>query len=93
MNKAEKLTFIEGAFTDEDAKDFLMNIFSTKINYHKLKNYSSQVRFGKDDATAQKRIPELKRDLEKIQQLLAEAKATNKRLMITSEINISLAEE
>ncbi|MFZ6664118.1 hypothetical protein [Peijinzhouia sedimentorum] len=91
MNKTEKLTLIEGTFSDEEAKEILMNIFSTKVNFHEVKNFSSIERFGEVDATAQKRIPDLKREVEKLTKILAEARATNKQITINSEINISLS--
>lgn len=91
MNKTEKLTLIEGTFSDEEAKEILMNIFSTKINFHEVKNFSSIERFGEVDATAQKRIPDLKREVEKLTKILAEARANNKQITINSEINISLS--
>ncbi|MFC2187002.1 hypothetical protein ACFCT7_06745 [Fulvivirgaceae bacterium LMO-SS25] len=91
MNKTEKLTLIEGTFSDEEAKEILMNIFSTKVNFHEVKNFSSIERFGEVDATAQKRIPDLKREVEKLTKILAEARATKKQITINSEINISLS--
>ncbi|ULQ54296.1 hypothetical protein [Flavihumibacter fluvii] len=93
MNKAEKLILIKGTFNDEDAKEILMNIFSAKIHFHELKNFSSQERFGKEDETAKKRIPDLKRSIDKIEDKIAEARAKNKKLVITSEINISLSDD
>lgn len=90
MNKTEKLTLIEGEFLNEDAKDILVNIFSTKIHFHEMKNFSSQERFGKQDEIAKTRIPALKKEIEKVLQILSEAKSNNKKVMITSEINISL---
>ena len=93
INKTEKLTLIEGKFLHEEARDILMNIFSGKISFHQLKNFSSQERFGKDDETAKKRIPELQKEVQKLQEILAEAKAGNKKLIITSEINIALSND
>lgn len=90
MNKIENLTFIEGDFSDAEAKEILLSIFSSKINFHNIKNWSSQERFGKDDEIAQKRIPELKNEIEKLQKILSEAKVKNKRLLVSSQINISL---
>ena len=90
MNKVEKLTFIKGEFSDEEAKEILNNIFSSKINYHNIKNWSSNERYGTDDEIAQKRIPELRKDMIKLLEILSEAKAKKRRLVITSEINITL---
>lgn len=93
MNKTEKLTLIEGVFLHDEAKEILMNIFSAKVNYHQLKNFSSQERFGQDDETARKRIPALRAEMEKLQEILSEAKLNNKKLEVRSEINISLSNE
>ena len=70
-----------------------MNIFSAKINFHRLRDFSSQERFGKQDETAQKRIPELKKEVEKVWQVVSEAKSKNKRLVITSGIDIYLSDD
>lgn len=90
MNNIEQLTIIEGNFSEVEAREILMNIFSTKINFHSIKNLSSQERFGKDDEIAQKRIPELKNEIERLEQILKEANANNKRLLVSSQISISL---
>lgn len=93
MNKIEKLTLIEGDFSFDEAKEIVMSMFSSKINFHNIQNWSSQERFGKDDAIAQKRIPELRNEIKKLEEFLLEAKAKNKKLVVSSEINISLLED
>lgn len=93
MKNKKKLTFIEGDFTCEEAKEILTNIFSSKINFHTMKNWSSQERLGKDDEIAQKRIPALKNEMKKIEGILSEAKAKNKKLVVSSDIKISLLED
>lgn len=91
MNNIEKLTFIEGTFSDAEAKDILINVFTQKINFHQTKNFSSQERFGKVDAAATKRIIELKKGLEQAMSIVDEAKKNNLKLNISSEINISVS--
>lgn len=90
MNKIEKLSLIEGNFSCDEAKEILANIFLTKIHFHEKKSFSSQVRFGKEDEIALKRIPDLKNEMDKLFQIILDAKSNNKKLIITSEINISL---
>lgn len=90
MNKIEKLTLIEGEFFPDEAKEILANIFSTKIHFHEMKNFSSQERFGKQDEIAQQRIPLLQKELKKLNEILSEAKVENKKLLVSSHINISL---
>jgi hypothetical protein len=93
MNKIEKLTLIEGEFTFNEAKEILTTMFSSKINFHNLQNWSSQERFGKEDEIAQKRIPTLRNEMIKLEEILSEAKAKNKKLVVSSEIKISLLED
>jgi hypothetical protein len=92
MKTSEKLILIEGKFLNEDASEILTNILTTKIRFHEAKNFSSRERIGKDDEIAMERIPALKKELEKLQGMLSEAKATNKKLLINSEIHISLSD-
>ena len=92
MKDIEKLTLIDGVFSTEEANEILMSIFTSKINFHNIKNWSSNERFGKDDESAQRRIPALKNEIENLQIILSKAKANNKKLVVTSEINIALSD-
>lgn len=92
MKNTEKLNLIDGVFSQSEAKEILMSLFKSKINFHNIKNWSSNERFGKDDEIAQERIPKLKEEIEKLQLILSEAKTQNKNLIVSSEINIILAD-
>ncbi|HQW56124.1 MAG TPA: hypothetical protein PK076_08355 [Saprospiraceae bacterium] len=93
MNLIGNLTLIEGEFSVDEAKGILINIFSSKINYHHLKNWSSQERFGKYDITAQKRIPALIIEMKKLEDILSQYKHINNKLVVKSEISISMYED
>lgn len=93
MNKSKTLTLIDGQFDHEEAKGILMNIFSTKIQFHELKNFSSHERFGEDDNNAKIRIPELKKSMIALEDILAEAKIFNKKMMVKSEVTITFFDE
>jgi len=93
MKDTEKLILIDGIFTHGDAKEILLSIFSSKINFHNIKNWSSQERFGKEDEIAQKRVPALRSEMQKLQEILLVAKVGNKKLVISSEINITLTDD
>ena len=92
MKKNETLRIIDGNFNYDEAKEILMNILSSKINFYCLKNWSSQERFGIEDVSAQKRIPALRNEVKKLEEILSEAKAKNKKLVVSSDINISFLE-
>lgn len=90
MNKTQKLSFIEGTFNDTEAKEILINVFTAKINFHQVKNFSSQERFGKVDNFAAKRIIELRKGLEEALELVKEAQEKQLHLQLSSEITITL---
>ena len=93
MIKNEQLKLIEGEFLHEEAKEILTNIFFAKINFHRTKNFSSQERFGIDDERATERIPALEKEIDKLEKIIAEARVQNKKLIISSEITISLSSD
>jgi hypothetical protein len=93
MKNKETFTLIDGSFSNEEAKEILMNILSTKIHFHEKRDFSSQERFGKKDEIAQRRIPELKESLNIINEKIAEAKSQNKKLLINSELTISFSND
>ncbi len=88
MKTTETIKLIDGNFSPTDAKELLMNLFINKINFHENKNFSSHERFGKEDETATRRIPELKESFEKISRIVNEATAQNLNIVITSTVNI-----
>ncbi len=88
----EKFKLIDGRFSTEEAKEILTNVFSEKINFHLMKNFSSQERFGKDDENATNRIHQLKEELDRLKELLSNKNSENKTLTVHSEINISFSE-
>jgi hypothetical protein len=90
MNKIDKLKLIEGDFSFNEAKEILTSMFNSKINFHSIQNWSSQERYGKDNETAQNKIQLLTNEIEKLEEIILEAKAQNKKLTIKSEIIISL---
>lgn len=84
---------IDGAFSDEEAKDTLKNFFESKIYFHEMRNFSSEERFGYTDPIAVKRIPELKETSNEVLKIVQQAKLSNKRLLINENIQITIIEE
>jgi hemerythrin superfamily protein len=93
MKTTETLTLINDRFTNEEAKDVLLHLFNSPINFYNIKNWSSQERYRKDDAVSQERIPALKKEIEKLQEILKQSKSQNKKLLVSTEITISLADD
>lgn len=93
MEKNEKLNLINGSFSQEEAKEILLNMITSKINYHDMKSWSSMERFGKSDATSEKRIIELKNEMIKLETILKRVEKSDKKLLINSDIFISIEED
>lgn len=93
MNKNKKIILFDDVFSNEEVNEIIMNILSMKINIYKVKNYSALVHYGQDDKIAQKKIIEIKMEIEKLKELLYEAKTNKKKLLINSVSNISLTDD
>jgi hypothetical protein len=91
MKKVQTLKLIDGEFSAQDAKEVLMSLYSSKLNFHQMKNFGSNERFGKNDETATKRIPELKESMTVISAIIQEAANTKKNLLVTASVNIEFA--
>lgn len=89
MKRSETITLIDGHFSSEDAFELLRNLYSSKIQFHQLKNFSSLERFGKEDKMAVERIPRLKESLESILNLMKEESIGENMIEIKSVININ----
>jgi hypothetical protein len=88
----QSLKLIDGEFSAEDAKQMLMSLYSSKLNFHQMKNFSSTERFGKRDETASIRIPELKESMDVILTIVQEAVTNNKKLSIKATVNIEFTD-
>ena len=90
MKKKGEFKLIEGAFTPQDAKEVLTNLYKSKINFHLMKNFSALERFGKNDKMAGRKIRKLKESLTIISTIIQKASERNKSLIITATVNIDL---
>jgi hypothetical protein len=93
MSKEKHLKLIDGTFESKDAFEILMNVYSSKIHFHQLKNIQSQEREGKDCKKSKRRIEELKKSMDKASKVLASAQLKGKRVIMKSEVIISFVEE
>lgn len=90
MKNQSKLSLVNGQFTPEEALDVLMNLFSSKINFHELKSFSSEERYGVPDKHAVKRIPELKASMVEIRERLKELENSGYEISIQSDVLVTV---
>ena len=88
-NQTLQFYLIDGQFATGDAKDILNALFTQKINYHKLKNFSHEERYGISDERSVKRLEELKRDKTTIIQFL-DGMNKNEYLEIKSQVIVTV---
>lgn len=88
METMKKISLINGEFDSFEAREILMDMCNKNINFNKIQNFSSQIRFGEDDEKALYRIDQLRESVAHISKILEEAKAHNKKLKIKSFIEI-----
>lgn len=81
---------IKGEYTPEEGLEIISHLLMKKINFHELKSFSKQIRFGMEDTASLKRIEELKASSEELKQLIKEAKLTGKNLRVKSNITVEL---
>lgn len=93
MKTIERLTLLNDSFTNDEAKDILLHLFNSPINFYNIKNWSKQERYRKDDEVSQGRIPALRKEIEKLQDILTQSKNTNKKIKVNTEICIYLEDE
>jgi hypothetical protein len=89
MSERKKINLINGHFNANDANEILMDLYIKNIQFNKVKNFSSQIRFGNDDCEAVSRVEELKSNLLVISTIINEAKQQNKNVVINSFIEIN----
>jgi len=91
MENNHTFTLINGEFLPRESHEILYSVFKSKINFHKMRNFSFQERFGTEDQTALKRIAELEHTLELISKVINSAEKTGYQMKIKSDIMIELS--
>ena len=84
METLKKINLINGEFNSFEAREILLDMCNKNINFNKVQNFSSQIRFGSDDEKALHRIDQLRESVAHISEIINEAKTLNKNLKIKS---------
>jgi len=88
MPNLQTIKFIDGTFSTEEAEELLMNLLSEKIQFHEMKNFSAQERYGSAIPGTAKRIEELQDSMEKLIDIINQAEENGMQLKIASSIQI-----
>lgn len=86
----KKIKLIDGIFEPTEAIKVLSGVINSKINFHKLEDFSNHIRFDGSLSNSKKRIDELNQSLQDFIALIAIAKNKNLKISIKSDIIIEL---
>ncbi len=84
------IKLIDGNFTPEEAENVLLKLLDSKIKFHALENFSSQIRGNQDNQAGRQRVAELVEATESVRELVKQAKEQSLNFTIKSTIVIEL---
>ena len=90
MKTAEEFTFqlVEGEFAAAEAKQILLGLINSKINFHQLEHFSNEVRFSQKPVHSKQRVTALNEAVKKITDMVETT--ANMQFKIEGNIQISL---
>ena len=90
LGKVDDFVLIKGEFTPDDALEVIDHLITEKINFHKRKSFSNEIRFGHVDNTSSVRSQELRLCKQSIKNFIQSANNDGKKLNIYSTITIEI---
>jgi hypothetical protein len=89
---ADKADFdlIKGDFTTDEASEILNYLIDKKIRFHRLKRFSTEIRFGGIDENSEQRCEELKESKTSMNEFIQLAKKQGRTLRIKSSLSIEI---
>jgi hypothetical protein len=93
MDTIHSLKLIEGKFTPPEARKIIIDLISSKINYHAMEAFSERERFNRDISYSEKRIAELKEARTSLENIIHYASEKGLNLKVESLIMIKFVEE
>jgi hypothetical protein len=88
--KKLEVKFINGEFSQEDARELLLNIISKKIQFHSVDSLSLWEKNASEDFGAKNRLEELQSARSQVLQLLTSQTTMGKKINIYSTIEIEV---
>lgn len=89
VEKAE-YDLIKGNFTPEEASEIINYLIDKKINFHELKTFSTEIRFGQVHEKSVKRSEELKQSKSAFKEFIQLAEYKGKTLRLKSSVTVEL---
>jgi hypothetical protein len=87
-----RVKLVDGLFSVPEAKEVLIDLVSSKINFHNLKIISTEERFGIRDTKSELRLAELKELRLNLLDLFEDLKESEKNIRINGIIRFEVVE-
>lgn len=88
QTQTRSINLIDGVFTTEEAREILTSLYTSKINFHKMKNFSHMERYGRPHSFSLTRIEALRISLQKVTDAIREAEKNNQMIKVNSAVEI-----
>lgn len=88
--KQENFNLIQGEFSPNDALSIVTDLYSKKINFHELKNFSQLIQFGAKDSATNHRILALKEAKKQASEFINSAKIGGRSVRVKASISIEI---
>lgn len=85
----ENLKLIDGKFSPSETKEILLNMVNSKIRFHTVKDFGTEIRTGESGLRSHERISELKEIKHKIITLMEKAEKENMEVEVYATITVS----
>lgn len=83
---------IDGSFSAPDAWEIIRNLYTSKIRFHEMRNFSLSERFGKEDPITVKKIRELKESMKEVSEIL-HSDSGGRKFEIKSIVSIKFSDD
>lgn len=88
----KEFTLIDSTFSPIEAHYVLSDLITSKINYHKVDDFSQHIRYDRDSQHSKDRIEQLRKNKEELKEFTEVAKANGVNLVIKSTVWIEYSE-
>lgn len=90
MNTTQRYTLLNGIFSPDEARQVLLSLVKSKIDFHNMEKLSNEERFGRDIAHSERRLAELRQLHETLRTTCQSAADTARRVQVNGWIEITL---
>ncbi len=86
----ETYDLVKGEFTPEDALEIVSNLFTQKVNFHEMRSFSQNIRFGCEDPSTKERLAELRKSRDEAITVIKEAMEEGKAIRVNSTLSLEI---